>query len=168
MGGRGFRWGGGGVQFSQTILSWLKQIHISLKRRRKIHFGGSLSATKCYPYNARPRNLSAISPIRNVGWMFAHMPLHTADIWKKYINLFYFLQAFLSLNRDKYFALYWRFCVRISFILLLIKWSEMDPNVKPQTLAENLTKPTPILSWSICHGSHNFVDLSSVNKHSWA
>ena len=44
--------------------------------------------------------------------------------------------TFLSLNRDKYFALYWCFCVRISFILLLIKWSEMDPNVKPQTLVE--------------------------------
>ena len=98
--------------------------------------------------------------------MFAHMPMHTAEIWKKYIDLFYFLQAFLSLNRDKYFALYWCFCVRISFIILLIKWSEMDPNVKRQTLVENLTKPTPILSWSICHSSHNFVDLSCVNIHS--
>ena len=28
------------------------------------------------------------------------------------------------------------FCVRISFILLLIKWSEMDLNVKSQTLVE--------------------------------
>ena len=56
-------------------------------------------------------------------------PMHTAEIWKKILT-------FLSLNRDKYFALYWCFCVRISFILLLIKWSEMDPNVKPQTLVE--------------------------------
>ena len=37
---------------------------------------------------------------------------------------------------DKYFAFYWCFCVRNSFILLLIKWSEMDVNVKPQTLVE--------------------------------
>ena len=52
-------------------------------------------------------------------------------------RLFYFLKAFLSLNRDKYFALYWCFCVRISFILLLVKWSEtVNPNVKPQTLVE--------------------------------
>ena len=28
------------------------------------------------------------------------------------------------------------FCVRISFIVLLIKWSEMDPNVKQKTLVE--------------------------------
>ena len=46
------------------------------------------------------------------------------------------MKASLSLNLDKYFALYWCFCVRISFILLLIKWSEMDPNVKPHTLVE--------------------------------
>ena len=55
------------------------------------------------------------------------------NIWRSFS---YFLKSFLSLNRDKYFALYWCFCVRISFILLLIKWSEMDPNVKPQTLVE--------------------------------
>ena len=67
--------------------------------------------------------------------MYAHTPLHTTEIWKIY-RFFYFLKALLSFNRDKYFALYWRFCVRISFILLLIRWSEMDPNVKPQTLIE--------------------------------
>ena len=68
--------------------------------------------------------------------MNAHTRMHTAEIWDKYIYFFYFLKAFLSLNRDKYFALYWCFCVRISFVLLLIKWSEMVPNVKPQTLVE--------------------------------
>ena len=67
--------------------------------------------------------------------MYVHTPMHTAEIWGKK-RFFNFLKAFLSLNRDTYFALYWRFCVRISFILLLIKWSEMDPNVKPQTLVE--------------------------------
>ena len=54
----------------------------------------------------------------------------------KIYRFFDFLKAFLLLNRDKYFALYWCFCVRISLILLLIKWSEMAPNVKPQTLVE--------------------------------
>ena len=65
-----------------------------------------------------------------------NMPMHTAKIWKKYLDFFYFLKAFLSLNWEKYFALHWCFCVRIPFIILLIKWSEMDPNVKPQTLVE--------------------------------
>ena len=118
----------------QTILL-LKQIHVSFRSRQKIRFGDSLSATKCYPYEAWPRNLAAISPTRNVVCMYAHTPMHTAEIWKIY-RFFYFLKALLSFNRDKYFALYWGFCVRISFILLLIRWSEMDPNVKPQTLIE--------------------------------
>ena len=66
--------------------------------------------------------------------MYAPTTIHTAEIWKKYIDFFCFLKAaFLSLNRDKYFALYWCFSVRMSFILLL---SEMDPNVKPQTVVE--------------------------------
>ena len=69
---------------------------------------------------------------------YAHTPMHTAEIWGG--NIFLFLKAFLSLNRDKYFALYWCFCVRISFILLLIKWSEMDSNEKPQTLVETFDR----------------------------
>ena len=84
--------------------------------------------------------------------MYAHMPMHTAEMWKKRnIDFLYFLKAFLSLNWDKYFALYQCFCVRISLILLLIKCSEMDPNVKPQTLVETFdhAKPTTILSRSI-------------------
>ena len=56
------------------------------------------------------------------------MPMHRAEIWKKYVDFFNFLKAFLSLNWGKCFALYWCFSVKISFILLLIKWSEMDPN----------------------------------------
>ena len=111
------------------------------KKTKRTHFGRASSATKsCYPYKSQPRKLSAISPTRNVACMqpciYAHTPMHTAEIWNKYIDFFNFLEAFLSLNRDKYFSLYWCFCVRISFILLLIKWSEMDPNVKPQTLVE--------------------------------
>ena len=31
---------------------------------KKIGFGGSLSTTKCYPYKAWPRNLSAVSTTR--------------------------------------------------------------------------------------------------------
>ena len=53
---------------------------------------------------------------------------------------------------DKYFALYCCFCVRISFILLLIKWSEMDPNVKPHL--RNLTLrywlPASYSLWNRC------------------
>ena len=50
--------------------------------------------------------------------------MHTAEIWKKYIDFFNFLKAFLSWNQDKYFALYWCFCARISIILLLImEWN---------------------------------------------
>ena len=107
------------------------------KQAKKIRFVGSLSETKCYPYKAWPRNLSAISPTgMQLVCMYAHTPMHTAEIWGEK-RLFYFLKAFLSLNRDKYFALYWCFCVRISFILLLVKWSEtVNPNVKPQTLVE--------------------------------
>ena len=42
-------------------------IYVSFKTTvdRKIRFGGSLSAKKCYPYKAWPWNLSAISPARN-------------------------------------------------------------------------------------------------------
>ena len=65
------------------------------------------------------------------------------------------MKAFLSLNRDKYFALYWCFCVRISFILLLIKWSEMDPNVKPQTLVETFDQANSNSIRTIC-SSNNF------------
>ena len=53
------------------------------KKKKKKHFGRSLSATKRYPYKARSRNLSAISLARNVGWMYAHTPMHKAEIWKK-------------------------------------------------------------------------------------
>ena len=35
-----------------------------------------------YPFKAWPRNLSAISPIRNVVSMYTHTPMHTAKIWK--------------------------------------------------------------------------------------
>ena len=60
------------------------------------------------------------------------------------------------------------FCVRISFILLLIKWSEMDPNVKPQTLVETFDQANynSILEYNV--SSHNFVDLSYLDMHSWA
>ena len=50
------------------------------------------------------------------------------------------LKNYSILNQDKNFALYWCFCLTISFILLLTKWSEIklerDQNVKPQTLVE--------------------------------
>ena len=52
--------------------------------------------------------------------MCTQIPMHTAEIWKKYIEIFYFLKAFLSINWDKYFALYW--CC-----LLGISPSEQNP-----------------------------------------
>ena len=66
-------------------------------------------------------------------------------------RFFIFPESIFIINWDKYFALYKCFCVRISFILLLIKCSEMDPDVKPQTLVETFdhAKPTTILSRSI-------------------
>ena len=58
----------------QTILG-LKQIHVSFKRRQKnTLWRGSLSVTKCHRYKARPRNLSTISPTRNVTYMYTHTP----------------------------------------------------------------------------------------------
>ena len=124
----------------------------------------NVTRIKLGPY----RNLSAISPTRNVVCMYAHTPMHTAEIWKQYRVFFYFLKASLSLNRDKYFALYWCFCVKISFILLLIKWSEMDPNAKPQTLVETFDRANSILSQSICHGSHNFVGSTCKAERSFS
>ena len=108
-------------QSCQTIL-WLKQIQVSFKsRQKKIRFDGCLSASKCYPYKAWRRNLSAISPTRNVAFMYARTYTY-AYSWNLDKNFFFFAKAFLSLNRDKYLALYRCFGVKISFILLLNKW----------------------------------------------
>ena len=82
-----------------------------------------------------------------------------------YRSFAYFLKTFLSLNRDKYLALYWRFCVRICFILLLIEWSELDPNVRSQTLVETFDRANhnSILEYNVA--LINFVDLYCVNMH---
>ena len=79
------------------------------------------------------------------------------------------LKAFLSLNLDKsWFRIILVFFVRIFFILLLSKWSEMDPNVKPQTLVQTFdhanSNSVPEYTSSPC----NFVHLSCVDMHSWA
>ena len=95
------------------------------KEHKKIHFGGSLSATKCYPYKARARNLSTISPTRNVVCTYTcvYTYAYSRNLEKTY-RFFLFLKAFSLLNQDKYFALYWCFCARISVILLLIvEWN---------------------------------------------
>ena len=57
-------------------------MHVSFKVEKNIRFGGSSPVTKCYPYKAWPRNISAISPTRNGVCMYAHTPMHTAEIWK--------------------------------------------------------------------------------------
>ena len=142
------------------------------KTTKKIHFGGSFSSTKCYPW-AWPRNLSAISPTRNVAFMYAP-PLCIQPKSGKIYRFCYFLKAFLSLNLDKYFALYCeRYCIGV-FVLRFpiffywlsgLKWIRMWSH---RPWLRLLTKPTPILSQSMCHGSHNFIDLSCVNIQSWA
>ena len=68
---------------------------------------------------------------------------------KKMNRFFLFPESIFIIDWDKYFAIYFCFCLRISFILLLyIKWSEMDPNAgcEATDLSWNLTKPTTILS----------------------
>ena len=73
----------------------------------------------------------------------------------------------------KYFALYWCFCIRISFILLLIKWSEVDRNVKPQTLVRTFDQansnsfPVPFIALltypvSICTADRSFSGLNRL------
>ena len=80
-------------------------------------------------HKALPRNLSANSTARNVACMYIGTYAYAYSWNQEKIYRFYHKKwSILSLNWDKYFALYWCFCVRISSILLLIKWSEMDPN----------------------------------------
>ena len=69
------------VNVVRLYYDWSKSMFPS-KVDKKICFGSSLSATKCYPYKAWPRNLSAISPTRDLVCMYAHLPMHTAEIWK--------------------------------------------------------------------------------------
>ena len=76
---------------------------------------------------------------------------------EKYIDFSNFLRAFLLLIRDKYLVFYCCFSVRISLIGM---WSH-------RPWLRLLTKPTPILSLSIC-SFHNFVVLSCVDMNSWA
>ena len=65
--------GGGGSKYQDTGLAFYVKLYyvrskttFPSKEGKRIHFGGSLSGTKCYPYKARSRNLSAISPTRNI------------------------------------------------------------------------------------------------------
>ena len=55
--------------------------------------------------------------------------------------------------------------VTISFILSLIKWSEMDANVKPQTLVETFDQANSnSIPEYICHGSPK-LELTSSKHH---
>ena len=110
---------------SCQIILWLKQIHVSLKRRQKVY----ILAVLCQQQNVTHIS-SAQKRISYFSYQECRMHVRTyayaysQNLEKKYIDFFYFLKAFLSLNRDKYFALYWCFCVRISFISWLsgVKW----------------------------------------------
>ena len=142
---------------------WSKSTFPS-KVGKKIRFGDSLSATKCYPCEAWPRNLAAISPTRNVVCMYAHTPMHTAEIWKIYrffISWKHFYHS-IGINISHYvFVLEFPLsCYRLGGVEWIRMWSHR-PGLRL------LTKPTTILSLSISN-SHNFVDLSCVNMHSGA
>ena len=108
----------------------IEQIHVSFKRRPEKY----ALAVLC-----QQQNVTRISPVSYVH-ACTHIRLCILLESGKVHSFFCFLKAFFSLNRDKYFALYWCFCVRISFILLLITWSEMDPNGEPQTLIETFVQ----------------------------
>ena len=98
-----------------------------------------MSATKCYHIKLSPGTYQLfLLPGMKRACMHIRLCIQpkSGKVYIDFSDFFFFVKEFFSLNRDKYFALYWRFCVRISVILLLIKWSEMDPNVKPQTLVE--------------------------------
>ena len=65
--------------------------------------------------------------------------MHIPEIWKKYIIFHLFPESIFIIESgyQKLFRIILVFlCWDSAFILLLIKWSEMDPNVKPQTLVE--------------------------------
>ena len=137
-------------------------MHVSFKSRQK-KFASAVLSNKmwCYPFKARPRrNLSAFSATRNVACMYTHISLcRELKSGKNRQIFFLFPEAISSLNQDKYFALYWCFCVRISCVLLVTKWGKMDSNEKPQTLVDTFDQANfnSILE-SVC-SSHNFVDL---------
>ena len=136
------------VKGVKLYYDWSKSTFPS-KVDKKICFGGSLSTTKCYPYKVWPRNQSAISTTRNVTCVYAHMPMHRGETWKKYVDFFYFLKAFLSLNCDKYFAFFGVFVLGfpLSFYWLSgVKWIRMWSH---RPWLRLLTKPTTILSRSI-------------------
>ena len=72
-----------------------------IQKKKKNTLWRLIASNKMLP--AWPRNLSAISPVRNVACMYAHTPMHTAEIWKN-VWIFLFPETILSFNQDKYFA----------------------------------------------------------------
>ena len=79
---------------------------------------------------------------------------------EKYIDVFISRKHFydeIGINISHYIS------VTISLILSLIKWSEMDPNVKPQTLVETFDQANSN-SIPACHGSPK-LELTSSKRH---
>ena len=135
---------------------------------KKICSRGSFPATKFYPYKAWLRNLTTISTTRNVACMYAHMHMPVrAEIWGKKL----FPESTFSIKLGwliniAHFSGVFVLRIPLSFYSLSgVKWIWMWSHTPWLRL---LTKPTPILFWSIC-SSCNVVGLSSVrNMHSWA
>ena len=94
-----------------------------LRVDKKIHFGRSLSATKCYRIKLGPGTYQLFL-LPGMKRACTHIRLciqpksKNIYIYMDFLDFFfYFLKAF-------FFALCWCFYLRISFILLLIKWSD--------------------------------------------
>ena len=98
--------------------------------------------------------------------MHAHTPMHTAEIWKKNIILIFLISwkhfyNWIGINILHYSGVF-VLGFSLSFYWLSgVKWIRMWSH---RPWLRLLTKPTLILSRSICQGSHNFVDLSCVNN----
>ena len=68
-GGRNIKTRGWPSMWKLPSYDWSKSTFPSQVEKKLLR--GSLSTTKCHPYKAWPRNLSAISTTRNVAYMYA-------------------------------------------------------------------------------------------------
>ena len=113
-------------------------------------------------------NRSTISTTRNLACMYAHMrmPVRTAEIWKKLFPESIFINKLRWLINILHYTVVLVLVNPLSFYWLGgVKWNRMWSH---RPWLRLLTKPTPILSGSIC-SSHNVVGLSCVrNMHSLA
>ena len=94
----------------------------SFKVDKKIRFGRSLSATKCYRIKLGPGTYQLFL-LPGMKRACTHIRLCIQPQSKK-IHIWIFKIFFFISWKHFFFALCWCFYLRISFILLLIKWSD--------------------------------------------